>query len=312
MATNDRSFLIEAFSIGEAAREYLSQAPDGTVMAAFSKAVYFRTGRGDLFWQTSSDAAMHRRAILTASDLPKVRVGESYSVSRHQLSFASGYHLDYGPAEVWSEPMADDRRAVQLADLRCLVRAILVRIQDWSGPAGMDCLIPSGLGFMLDRDPSVIATTGSVYMARSWPVLRSIIGAIRRHNFKELMTCSTDLVGLGEGLTPSGDDFLGGLFFCLNLLKRCHAKDLDLSQWNYSGFIQNCQSQTNVISYTLLKDHASGHGVEALHRMAKNLLEGQRVEQALTPAMQLVCIGHSTGWDILTGFLTGFSILFVG
>ncbi len=122
---------------------------------------------------------------------------------------------------------------------------------------------------------------------------------------------ATELVGLGPGLTPSGDDFLGGFLFAKQLLcstynnlSKCHA-------WNFSGFLVENKARTNPISYQLLNDHAAGYAMDPLHSFANSLLLGQPVEKNLQFASKLVTVGHSTGWDLLTGFLTGMSVMYV-
>jgi hypothetical protein len=123
------------------------------------------------------------------------------------------------------------------------------------------------------------------------------------------MEHAASLVGLGSGLTPSGDDFLGGLFFAFELLRHIYPEIQELQIWNYSNFIFECKSRTNQISYCLLKDHADGHAMEPLHRFANALLEGRPVDQSLPYARELVSVGHSTGWDLLTGWLAGMTML---
>ena len=114
---------------------------------------------------------------------------------------------------------------------------------------------------------------------------------------------------MGEGLTPSGDDFLGGLLFGLQLVRKAYPKTLG-SPWNYSTFIEQCKPRTNRISFTLLKDLADGHALEPLHKFASALFQGQSIDQMLPSAEELIHVGHSTGWDLLTGFMVGMTVVF--
>ena len=102
---------------------------------------------------------------------------------------------------------------------------------------------------------------------------------------------------------------LGGLFFAFELLRQNYPEIQELQFWNYSNFIFECKSRTNPISYCLLKDHADGHAMEPLQRFANALLEGRPVDQSLPYARELVTVGHSTGWDLLTGWLAGMTML---
>jgi len=114
---------------------------------------------------------------------------------------------------------------------------------------------------------------------------------------------------LGEGLTPSGDDFLGGFFFCLNRLQQAYPHELDITS-DYSVFLRRCKTRTNLISFTLLKDNACGYGLEPLELFVSALLHGDPFINLHSYAELLVNVGHSTGWDMLTGLLAGMAVTF--
>jgi hypothetical protein len=63
--------------------------------------------------------------------------------------------------------------------------------------------------------------------------------------------------------------------------------------------------QTHSISHTVLSDLALGHGPEPLHEVVKSLLTGQDLRCLISAVTRLLEIGHTTGWDILAGALTG-------
>jgi hypothetical protein len=136
------------------------------------------------------------------------------------------------------------------------------------------------------------------------PILDVARGSLRQ-DMAEVARKGRQLVGLGPGLTPSGDDFLGGLLFAAHSLKRAYPGDFcwgrevitDLMGWAYK--------QTHSISHTVLSDLALGHGPEPLHEVVKSLLTGQDLRCLISAVTRLLEIGHTTGWDILAGALTG-------
>lgn len=103
------------------------------------------------------------------------------------------------------------------------------------------------------------------------------------------------LIGLGPGLTPSGDDFLGGAMIALSM----------------SGYLESAAALarpalaaaadgTNLISHAHLRAAARGLGADALHRCIDALARGDG--EALSAALErLDAIGHSSGWDALAG-----------
>jgi hypothetical protein len=104
-----------------------------------------------------------------------------------------------------------------------------------------------------------------------------------------------DLVGLGPGLTPSGDDFLMGALAVLDALGRAkmHAA---LGHAVAAG----APTLTSPLSACFLRAAAAGHVGECLHAMVAAALSGD-IEAALAAARR---IGHTSGWDALAGVAT--------
>jgi len=114
-----------------------------------------------------------------------------------------------------------------------------------------------------------------------------------------------DWIGLGEGLTPAGDDFVGGMLFAQWHLRAAYPGAFDWNQAAVDDLIAWARVRTNSISYAILRDHARGQSVEPLHRLVAALLYGNQVD-AITPHVQrLLAIGSTSGEDLLAGALTG-------
>jgi hypothetical protein len=52
-----------------------------------------------------------------------------------------------------------------------------------------------------------------------------------------------------------------------------------------------------------------GRAVEPLHELIRFILS-DRAPEGIRPALSLTEIGHSTGWDLVTGMLTGLLLTF--
>ena len=118
------------------------------------------------------------------------------------------------------------------------------------------------------------------------------------------MAAGRALLGLGEGLTPSGDDFLSGMLFCLHTLDKLYpALGLDLS--SRPRFTEAARRKTHPISYALLVDAAFGQAVEPLYGWLCAVFSDRAPAGIGQAAARLTHIGHSTGWDLLAGALTG-------
>lgn len=94
------------------------------------------------------------------------------------------------------------------------------------------------------------------------------------------------LIGLGPGLTPSGDDYLGGMLVALRLTGRGVQSD-GLWRW----LQPRLKERTSAISAAHLAAAAAGEAHEALH----DVLNGELNLDALDS------VGHTSGWDALAG-----------
>jgi hypothetical protein len=110
------------------------------------------------------------------------------------------------------------------------------------------------------------------------------------------------LIGLGEGLTPSGDDFVGGWLFAAYHLRAAY----QVARWDQravNDLLEYARSRTNVISYALLRDHARGQSVAPLHDWLAALLCGADAREIETHARRVRALGSSTGENLLAGAL---------
>jgi hypothetical protein len=100
------------------------------------------------------------------------------------------------------------------------------------------------------------------------------------------------LIGLGPGLTPSGDDFLVGALALLDALaeRNAHA---ELAR----AIAVAPRGRTSPLSDCLLRAAAAGHPGEDLCRAVSAVVSA--APEAAVAAIRTV--GHSSGWDMLAG-----------
>lgn len=131
---------------------------------------------------------------------------------------------------------------------------------------------------------------------------KSLKRACLREDLKEMTILGRSLMGLGQGLTPSGDDVLMGLFLVLGL---------EGSPMNYLDFIlreiiQEKTEDTTDVSYQGLLRASNGFYRSILVEAVEALTTWGNIEQIL---IEVLSIGHSSGRDLLYGILTGYEIL---
>ena len=121
----------------------------------------------------------------------------------------------------------------------------------------------------------------------------------------EIGVCGSDhphglqqLVGLGPGLTPSGDDFLSGVMFTLHKLGL-----VAVSERLWGRLRPLAMDAGNAISFGHLAAAAEGGGSAPIDELLGALLGGE--SGALRRRLDAVdTLGHTSGWDCVAGVLT--------
>ena len=111
----------------------------------------------------------------------------------------------------------------------------------------------------------------------------------------ELVSSATLLIGLGDGLTPSGDDFLGGVFLALSAMQHGALRD---ALW--AAIEPELEALTVEISAAHLAGAADGLGAAAIHDLLAAILGGDGVAVAAA-VPTLAEIGHTSGFDTFAG-----------
>jgi hypothetical protein len=126
-------------------------------------------------------------------------------------------------------------------------------------------------------------------------VAHALAAAVAANDTGAFVAAGLRLLGVGGGLTPSGDDFVGGALFMLHHLGE--------TQWRDAAAQLRAAipARSHAISAALFEDLAAGESFEPLHQILAATAPG--VEAMLEPARRLAAIGHSSGWDMLTGMI---------
>ena len=198
------------------------------------------------------------------------------------LRFPGERYACVGDASLGRGPLHALVADLVLPELGASLSVSVARAAAWNPPRttpalpslrGMD--IPSeGLGGLLVgmHNPLAVHAQPALEALDDW-----LVGSALRRE-------AEGLIGLGPGLTPSGDDYLGGMLIALRLLGRRSQAD---ALW---GWLEpRLRSRTSAISAAHLVAAAAGEGHEALH------------EALLGDPTRLGSVGHCSGWDALAG-----------
>jgi hypothetical protein len=289
--------------VGAKAKDLLSTPGFcGRVLAVLSTTAYLSGTDGEILWIAREGLPAHRRCILTAFEPRPICAGQSFSVLSSGLRIGGDVAIDLDQAEEW-EPLAiGPGQAEPLGTVNAGVRQLVTAIPVPGGEEGF------GQAFLLASaiaDGKGLPTfpTGCL-VARALSPLLGLMRACLAKDLAQVVRRGRELVGLGSGLTPSGDDFLGGLLFALQFLKMAYPGDFPWEQESIEALIDWAGTQTHPIGHAILSDLTFGHGPEPLHAVITGLLAGEDLSLLTAAVGRLVEIGNNTGWDILAGVLT--------
>jgi hypothetical protein len=155
---------------------------------------------------------------------------------------------------------------------------------------------PRGLAVLLRGDMP------SFPLARALPDVEALAIACAADDADAACRAALPLLGLGPGLTPSGDDLVGAAFFARRALARSASGAV---RWSRAGerLAQTHATQSHPIATALFRDLVTGGTYAPLHGLAAAIACDR--EAPTKAARELIAIGHSSGWDMLAGFLVG-------
>jgi len=113
------------------------------------------------------------------------------------------------------------------------------------------------------------------------------------------------LVGLGPGLTPSGDSMISGLLLALRLLGGATAggtKAVWLADWLGAAVTCYAEQRTTALAATLLHCAARGQAAEEVSAVLRAFAGQKPVEPA---ARRLLTAGRATGAELTWGLIAG-------
>jgi Protein of unknown function (DUF2877) len=136
------------------------------------------------------------------------------------------------------------------------------------------------------------------------PLLRLLLRASREQDRANVEKAARGLAGLGPGLTPSGDDTLGGFIGVLGLAGVQPEMDREASKHLAEVIASAARPHTTLLSATLLAHAARGEMAEHVGEllMALPVDDSATVLQA---AERVLAYGAYSGGDTLLGLLLG-------
>ena len=154
----------------------------------------------------------------------------------------------------------------------------------------------SAKGLMLWRQNQAMPFPMNLSVARFDAIKQALISG----DVNAFTSAALRVLGLGNGLTPSGDDFVGGMMFALaHAPRQAWVADLPKAK---ARIRNTALVTTNVISAALLDDMMAGKSYSALHDVLFALHSNNKAN-IVGACEKLLSVGASSGADMLAGLL---------
>ncbi len=283
--------VLRAQSIGAVAVREISQSVSGRITAVFDRSVYVDLGNQ---WICIGDATVGNGPVnLLLEPTPYSGVFADLVVDQPVRVCAGAVHLGNRPlvietpAKIWSPPLVP-----------CWTNESLMRGLDALNAISRGRVPRQGLGVFLYGHGAELSDTREAHVC-ALPVFeleRWLLNQlVDKRCVEGVPESAQQLIGLGPGLTPSGDDFLGGVLIALSLVHR-----QDIAALLYADICPHLATRTGPISRTHLVAASAGQGLETLHLAINSVIQGN-VEMIPTRVHHIERIGSSSGWDALAG-----------
>ncbi|MEA5151225.1 MAG: DUF2877 domain-containing protein [Oscillospiraceae bacterium] len=266
----------------DTAQELFRRVSRGVVHSVYDKTVNISCGDGLLSLQAAGTvpSPLTLETDCTAQELRALglRAGMEASFLRRGI-YVGGVYFDAAQSAVWSAGIEKTLPASERTDLGFLLDCLR-----GIGPRGgfADLALPEGERWKSSpcaaEAAGILALCGAHIAGRCWA---------------DAALALTELLGLGEGLTPSGDDFLCGV---LAGSRFAGTQDATAFREALCEILEARLDRTNDISAAFLRCALQGQFSRPVIALAQGVCLRVAVES-------FAAIGHSSGADTLSGMI---------
>jgi hypothetical protein len=132
----------------------------------------------------------------------------------------------------------------------------------------------------------------------------AIRGALAEGRPEQMLAAAQRIIGLGPGLTPSGDDFLVGCLRGLWLMARGQTWEDDLLPHLRTALLPGIDGWTTRVGAEFIRGALRGEFAEVLDQAAMALIGPVHMPTVVSAIAQLLAQGETSGTDTTRGLLT--------
>lgn len=288
--------------IGHRALQALADDQQSSVLGTTSRGLFIRAV-GNRIVFVSGEVYRSPLSITLSRGIGRLRsmpAGSPVKISAGRLVLPSIRTVISANSDaIWHQPAASKAARAhpeRLASARRLATEVL------ASKAGLG----PGVGGLLPRLLDLPAAGGAQQAPE--PFLSNMLllrQAVRDGELSQAAEMTDKLLGMGRGLTPSGDDLVVGLLLMLNRWQAALLPGRDLEQLN-RRIVEAAYAKTTTLSANLIECAASGEADERLVDAADCICTGRPPEAGAVSG--LVDWGASSGADALAGMVVALTL----
>jgi hypothetical protein len=280
---------METGSIGCAVKAAAEAVTEGKISAVFERSVHLESGEM-IITLGGLDLPAHPFTIRCPNSPGRLRPGQEFMLGEGVLSIPDCCVLELVDYDIFSPAMKVEAMAGAPEMLFALQAARMV-VATTSFRDGFHSFVMGG-------------PMHGVISQAVLPLIQQMGDALRGRNWETMVSVGVGLGGVGEGLTPSGDDFLVGIMAALHFHRASGGTGPDTG--HLEALAQKAAQRTSSFSGQNIRAAAGGQVADVVAQWLISVHMGDS-EGVKIDTRDLLSFGHSSGVDTFAGMVMALS-----
>ena len=302
MTSLAKPLILRAVTETPATRDWIARAASPTVMHVFDGAVNLLDGEAGVLSLVGHPLGAGPFTMVLRPERPddvgRIRFSD-WLDSRSKIHVEAGLliagrlHILLREADWWDPSLPWARLREQCDAMTASMGKLSAWLRTFAPPGSFAPLL-----WEASAGKANAGKMAQAMLERAQEPARNLTRALAAGDAESAVASASQLAGLGGGLTPSGDDFIIGAMYGVRLVAdMAWAEDVSRRMAESAG------QKTVRISQAWLEAAARGEASMTWHRLCAAVLDGDP-ERMQRTTQDLLAVGHTSGADALTGFLS--------
>jgi len=290
--------------LGSGALPHVGESWKGEICAVYEHSVHLKA-EGRYLTLGAPGLAPHPYSILWKIFPEEPRLGMGCTVTRYGVTFENGESLNFRCMELFT-PATSCRETASQDRILAAVNAALDAALSHTDKNEL-LVLATRQQHLFPHDASSVTTAMRL---REESLLLALAEALISGDQALFVAASEEMAGFGQGLTPSGDDFLAGVYSALRFRHQSCLPTV-FTPGAIAKAASAASRKTSGFSGFLLESAASGQIAEPLSDWLDAVHRGD-AEGAVALVGSIAALGHSSGLDCFAGMVLALQLAMGG